>query len=58
MLLDALERHGLRENTVVVYVSDHGEMAGEHGMWRKSNFYEASARVPLMISAPPSCRRA
>ena len=56
-LLDALERNGLKENTVVVYVSDHGEMAGEHGMWRKSNFYEASCRVPLMISTPPSCHR-
>ena len=55
--LDALERNGLKENTVVVYVSDHGEMAGEHGMWRKSNFYEASCRVPLMISTPPSCER-
>jgi choline-sulfatase len=59
-LLDALEEIGQRENTLVVYTADHGEMAGEHGMWRKSNFYEYSARVPLYLSWPgtlPAGRR-
>ncbi len=51
-LLDTLEDIGQRENTLVVYVSDHGEMNGEHGMWRKSNFYEQSARIPLMMAWP------
>ena len=51
-LLQTLEETGQLENTVVVYTSDHGEMNGEHGMWRKSNFYEASARVPLQIMFP------
>ena len=51
-LLTALEETGQAENTVVIYTSDHGEMNGEHGMWRKSNFYEASARVPLQITLP------
>ncbi len=51
-LLDTLESHGLAENTLVVYVSDHGEMAGEHGMWRKSNFFEHSARIPLVMRWP------
>jgi choline-sulfatase len=51
-LLNALDESGQRENTLVVYVSDHGEMAGEHGMWRKSNFYEQSARIPLLLSWP------
>ena len=51
-LLDALEARGQLENTVVIHLSDHGEMNGEHGMWRKSNFYEASARVPLQIAWP------
>ena len=59
-LLDALEATGQRENTIVVYVSDHGDMNGEHGMWRKSNFYEASSRVPLQVVWPgrlPAGRR-
>jgi len=51
-LLDALEASGQLENTVVIHLSDHGEMNGEHGMWRKSNFYEASVRVPLQIAWP------
>lgn len=51
-LLAALAETGQRENTIVVYTSDHGEMAGEHGMWRKSNFYEQSARVPLVLAGP------
>ena len=51
-LLKTLKETGQLENTVVVYTSDHGEMNGEHGMWRKSNFYEASARVPLQIMFP------
>ena len=51
-LFHTLEETGQLENTVVIYTSDHGEMNGEHGMWRKSNFYEASARVPLQIVFP------
>ena len=37
-------------NTIIVYCSDHGDMACEHGMWWKSNFYEGSVAVPLIIS--------
>ncbi len=51
-LLDALIETGQAENTVVIHISDHGDMNGEHGMWRKSNFYEASSRVPLQVSWP------
>ena len=39
-LLDALQEGGLREDTVVVYTSDHGEFIGEHGLWWKNDFYE------------------
>ena len=52
MVLDALERNGLDENTVVVYVSDHGEMRGEHGLWWKCSFYEGSSRIPFIVSWP------
>lgn len=51
-LLDALEESGQADNTLVIHFSDHGDMNGEHGMWRKSNFYDASARVPLQMAWP------
>jgi choline-sulfatase len=51
-LLLRLEASGLLENTVIVYSSDHGEMAGEHGTWWKSGWYEACTRVPLLVSLP------
>lgn len=51
-LLAALKETEQLDNTVIIYTSDHGEMAGEHGMWRKSNFYEQSARIPMLMSWP------
>ena len=51
-LLGALERSGQKENTIVVFTSDHGEMLGERGLWYKMSFFEPSARVPLLIFAP------
>ena len=51
-LMKALEDCGLRDNTIVMLVSDHGDMLGERGLWYKMNFFEASARVPVIISAP------
>ena len=40
------------DNTVYIFTSDHGEMLGDHYLWRKSQAYEAAARVPLLIRAP------
>lgn len=51
-LLEGLERDGLLENTYIVYTSDHGDMAGEHGLWWKRTYYDASARVPLLLAGP------
>ena len=47
-----IDELGLRENTIVVFCSDHGEMLGEHGCWCKRVAYEWSTRVPLIMSAP------
>ena len=51
-LLQALETSAWADDTVVIYTSDHGEMAGELGMWWKSSFYEGSASVPMIWSWP------
>ena len=51
-ILDVLDETGLSESTLVIYCSDHGEMAGEHGCWWKSNYYEGSVGVPLIARLP------
>ena len=53
VLLDALERLGLRRDTLVAFTSDHGEYLGEHHLLGKSNaFYDCLTRVPLLLSWP------
>ena len=51
-ILDALERNGLSENTVVVYAADNGLALGSHGLLGKQSLYEHSNRVPLIIAGP------
>ena len=52
-MLEALDRTGQRENTIVIYMSDHGETLGDHGLLLKGcRFYECLVRAPLIISAP------
>jgi choline-sulfatase len=49
-VLEALE--ATNQEAIILFVSDHGDMIGERGLWYKMCFYEGSARVPLMICAP------
>jgi uncharacterized sulfatase len=51
-VFDCLRELGLDRNTVVVYTSDHGEMAGAHRMWTKHNMFEESVGVPLLVRMP------
>ena len=51
-LMARLEATGLLDNTIVIYSSDHGESAGENGLWWKGQFYQSSVGVPFIVSAP------
>ena len=52
-MLQALEETGQAENTIVIYMSDHGEMLGDHGIFLKgAYFYEGAIRVPMIIRWP------
>ncbi len=51
-ILAALDEAGLRDDTIVVFTGDHGDMLGERGMWFKMSFFEHATRIPLIVHAP------
>lgn len=51
-VIQALKEEGLYENSVILFVSDHGDMLGDHYHWRKTYAYEGSSNVPYMIRLP------
>ena len=51
-IMEALRGTRQDQDTVILFVSDHGDMLGERGLWFKMSFYEGASRVPMMISAP------
>lgn len=51
-VLDKLDALSLSDNTIVVFLSDHGYSLGEHDLWQKGNLFENTLRTPLIIAAP------
>jgi choline-sulfatase len=51
-LLDGLDSLGLRDSTLVVYTSDHGDLIGEYGQFQKGQFYDITTRVPCVLCGP------
>jgi choline-sulfatase len=53
-IVQVLKERGEWDNTAVVFVSDHGEMNGDHGLIYKENFYNSAVKVPLIVRLPES----
>jgi choline-sulfatase len=51
-ILSILDERGWSENTLVIFLSDHGEMGGDHGRYNKSVFYEGAQRIPFIMRWP------
>lgn len=58
LILDELEQQGILDNTIIVFTSDHGDYAGEHGLWSKIGGISSRAitRIPMIISYPAHIR--
>ncbi len=57
MIVRTLEETRQLDKTIIIVTSDHGEMLGERGLWYKMNFFENSARVPLLMAGPDLAQR-
>ncbi len=55
-IVETLEKQKKLDETLIVFTSDHGDMTGDHNLWRKSYAYEASARVPMIVRLPGASR--
>jgi choline-sulfatase len=52
LLMQTLKDSGLADDTIVMVISDHGDMLGERGLWYKMTFFESGCRIPLIVHAP------
>ncbi len=55
-IVESLEKKKILDETFIVYISDHGDMTGDHNLWRKSYAYEPSARIPMIVRGPGAAR--
>jgi len=53
-ILTMLKKRGFYENTLIIFFTDHGDMLGDHHLWRKTYAYEASAKIPMLLRWPQS----
>lgn len=53
-IIQALKEQGMYENSLICYISDHGDMLGDHHHWRKTYPYEGSSHIPFIIKWPES----
>jgi len=53
-ILSALKKRNLYDNTLIVMFADHGDMLGDHHLWRKTYAYEGSAKIPMLLCWPKS----
>jgi arylsulfatase A-like enzyme len=53
-ILRTLKKRGLYENTLIIFLADHGDMLGDHHLWRKTYAYEGSAKIPMLLRWPGS----
>jgi arylsulfatase A-like enzyme len=51
-ILETLEQRGMADNTLVLFLADHGDMLGDQHLWRKSYAYDGSARIPMILRWP------
>lgn len=54
-IVDALKAAGRYDNALIVFVSDHGDMMGDHNHWRKTYAYEGSSAIPFIVKLPQDC---
>lgn len=57
VVIGFLREQGLIDNTAIVFMADHGDMLGDHGLWAKSVLYEMAAKVPLILQPHAGCDR-
>jgi arylsulfatase A-like enzyme len=52
LIVKALKDRGMLDNTLIVFTADHGDMLGDHHLWRKTYAYESSTRIPMIVRWP------